>query len=530
VQAKTNAGTAATNLWKSASFNQKLAVGGFVLAGLVVIAILANVATRPSYVPLFAGLQQDDAAQIVGKLKEKKVEYRLASGGNAIEVPEADVYEMRLQMAEAGLPKGGHVGFELFDGNHMGLTEFGEHINYMRALQGELERTISELDSVESARVHLALPEEKLYLEEEKKPTASVVLKMRSGATLTPGQTRGIVHMVSAAVEGLPAENVRVLDTTGKLLSVPAEEGEDGAGDGLASMRLQTKREMEHEIEGKVQTMLDQVAGPGKAVVRVDATLDFNAKDIEEAVYQPAADGKGVLESQQETKETYKGSGSPIATGIPGVAANTAPKPANPAVNTGGNDSYERVDTNNKYQVSKKIEHSKVAPGQLTRLSMALFVDESIKSDALQSLQKAAAAAAGIDTQRGDQVIVESIPFATPKEEDSKQAGGGKARQLYFSVGKDVAAILVLAVFLFFVKSMLKTTSVASAQTNPEPQTSRASASDDEGSSSAANAILAQAGRAPTNGNVDTDKALENLDSERMAQAIRGLMSEADGA
>jgi flagellar M-ring protein FliF len=508
------------NFWAAATTSQKMALAAFIMAGLMVVGIMVNVATRPSFAPLYSGLEQDDAAKIVEKLRDQKIPYRLSGGGGAVEVPSDSVYEARLQLAEEGLPRGGNVGFEIFDTNRVGLTQFGERINYQRALQGELARTISEIDSVASARVHLVLPEPALYSEEETKPSASVVLKLRGGRALGERQVRGIVHLVSSAVEGLSPDDVKILDTSGNLLSAPSGLGGDGGGIVLA--RLEMERQFERQIEQKVQSMLDEVAGQDKAVVRINASLDFDSREMEEAVFEPAADGKGVLESQQELRETYRGKGVPPASGIPGVASNVTPRP--PAVpSTGESEGYERVETTSAYQITKKFQKSTVGPGQIKKIRMALFVDESVDATQVAAIEKAASAAAGIDTERGDQVVVESIPFAQPEEGEEKEETASRAKQFYFTIGKDVAAALLLIIFMVFLRSMFKVKGAAAPA--PAPQTAAAGSAPGQPAQAAAERPAPAAAHPPGmpgNGNA----AVTDLDPERMAHAIQGLLGE----
>ena len=516
----------AAKFWRTATTSQKMALAAFVMAGLVIIGVIATVATRPSYAPLYSGLSQDDAAQIVGKLREQKVDYRLAGGGSAVEVQADKVYDVRLQLAEAGLPRGGNVGFELFDGNHVGLTEFGEHINYQRALQGELERTISELDCVESARVHLVMPESKLYLEEQTRPTASVVLKLRGGRVIGQQQVRGIVHLVSSAVEGLSPDDVKVLDTSGNILGAPGGMSPDSGGGGIALARLQMEREYERQVEQKVQSMLEEVAGPDKAVVRVNASIDFDSRETEESIYEPAADGKGVLDSQQQMQESYTGRGPAVASGIPGIASNSGARPANQPSVGGAGDGYQRVETTSKYQITKKVAKSIIAPGQVKRLSLALFVDQSVAAEQVKALEKAASAAAGIDAARGDQVVVESLPFAEPKKEE-KAESGSKARELYVSVGKDAAAALLLVIFLVFVRSMLKPKS-ATVAVPRGAALAMAAAGAPVAAATAAAAGEAEVKRSSGNGS-NPAEVLAGVDSAQMAQAIKGLLGDVEG-
>ncbi|NIM06547.1 MAG: flagellar M-ring protein FliF [Armatimonadetes bacterium] len=512
------------SFWQSATTSQKMALVAFVMAGIAAVGVIVSVATRPSYAPLYSGLQQDDAGKIVEKLREQKVPYRLTGGGSAVEVASDKVHEVRLQLAEEGLPRGGNVGFELFDTNRVGLTQFGERINYQRALQGELARTISEIDSVSSARVHLVVPEPKLYEEEEARPSASVVLRMRGGRVLAQRQIRGIVHLASSAVEGLSPDDVKILDTSGNLLSAPSDISYGSGGGGIVLARLEMAREFERRTEQKVQSMLDEVAGPNKAVVRINATLDFDSIEMEEAIYEPAGEGKGVLESQQELRESYKGKGVPPASGVPGVTSNLIARPT-PSTATGENEGYERVETSSKYQITKKIQKSSVGPGQVKKIQMALFVDQSIESAQLAALEKAASAAAGIDPQRGDQVVVESIPFAQPEEGADEGGGASRAREFYFSVGKDVLAALLLVVFLVFVRSLFKAKGEAAPVVRPARKTTAARSSTASASAPRAPALARETVRVP-GGNGETTTT--DLDSEKMAYAIQGLLGESE--
>jgi len=510
--------------WQTAGTGSKIAAAAFGLAAIVLIGVMIKVATQPSFAPVYSNLRQEDAAQIVGKLTDAKIPYRISNGGATLEVPTDKVYNVRLEMAEQGLPKGGNVGYEIFDSNRIGLTEFGEHINYQRALQGELERTIAELDSVESARVHLALPEESLYSEQERKPSASVVLRLNtSGQSLTPQEIRGITHLVASGVERLAPEDVRVLDSSGKMLSSSAALGLAG-GDGEVLARLQMKRDFEMQLEQKVQSMLEEVAGEGKAIVRISANLDFDKKELEQSIFAPGTEN-GVLESQQQMHEAYTGSKGQTATqGVPGVGSNAVRNPMVSGSSSNGADSYEKTETNSKYQVNKTVAHSVVAPGQIKNLSMALFVDEALGEVETGKIEKAAAAAAGMDFKRGDEIVVESLSFASAEgeEEKDKKAGASPLKGVYLSIGKDLAAILLLVVFLFFAKSLFKSAGgFRPAPAQPELAPALAASGGVE-----VGAGLPAGGNVPASGNGNPDTALNNVDAEKMAQAIRALMSE----
>jgi flagellar M-ring protein FliF len=440
-------------VWREAGATQRLAILTFIILALGVVAVAAVVASRTSYGVLYSNLQEDDAGSIVAKLKEQKVSYRLAGGGTVVEVPENQVHELRLSLASAGLPRGGNVGFEIFDRSQLGLSEFGEKLNYQRALQGELARTICQLDPVQYARVHIVMPRERLYSANQERASASVVVRLRPGTHLTSDQVRSITNLVSSAIEGLEPQLVTVVDTAGTLLSADPALGGEGGGTTVAAARLALRREYEHEVERNVQTMLDRVLGPGKAVVRANAVINFDKKETEQEQFEPLGKGTGVLESQQEKTETYNG-GVPLPSGVPGTASNIA---LAPATVRSDHDNYQRKETTAQYRVSRKIERTTVEPGQVERLSVAVFVDGDVGSAQKAALENAVATAAGIDLQRGDRVTIEVLPFDTTAA--AKQEKEGKSlerRDLLVSIGKNAAAIALLVVFLLMTRSFFK--------------------------------------------------------------------------
>lgn len=440
-------------MWQKLNGSQKMALGVALLILVVVTFVIAKSATAPHYIQLYGNLTSEDAAVVVQKLQEMKVEYRLAGGGNSIEVPAQRADEIRLSLAGEGLPRGGNIGFELFDKAQIGQSEFGERLNYIRALQGELSRTIGQLNSVRSARVHLALPEDHLYSAEEKKATASVVLDLQ-GPEPTPDEIKAIIHLVASAVEGLAPANVTVVDTENKLLSELADvEG----GDGATSMRLQAQQNVAKQIEQQVQSMLDKVLGPGKSIARANVKLNYDHKTIEREVYTPVGNQTGVVESEQRASESYNGN-KPGATGGPvGAVPNTSPTATVNATRGTGN--YSREENTTQYRVSKSIESTEVSPGQIERLTLALFIDEGIDSTQLESLKKTVATAVGIDPARGDAIEVQPMKFNAPdttaQEKDAK-------KQAWMSqlttVGKYAGGAVLLLIFLMIVSSLYRST------------------------------------------------------------------------
>lgn len=249
-------------------------VGGVLGLSILMFTLLIVFANRTEYRPLFARLSGEDAGEIVRKLKEQKVPYRIEADGSAILVPADKVYELRLSLASEGLPQGGGVGFEIFDRKNFGMTEFVQKLNYQRALQGELSRTISQLTGVEQARVHLAIPAKSLFKDEEKAPSASVVLKMKTAAPPRDSEVQGIVHLVASSVEGMDPDNVSVLDSRGKVLSRTGGSDLNGK---MTSTMLEMQRSYEKTVEERLQVNPGQgrrdrqIGGQGQRGVRFQA-------------------------------------------------------------------------------------------------------------------------------------------------------------------------------------------------------------------------------------------------------------------
>ena len=438
---------AISKLWSELGAGQRILVVAFVAMAVVVVSFGAMVASRPRMSVLFSGLELEDAGAIVKKLDDEKVSYKLSGDGTTIEVPSSQVYDMRLRMATHGLPQGGSVGFEQFDKSSFGMTEFTERVTYQRAMQGELRRTIAALAPVMDARVHLALPQDKVYASEQAPTTASVVLELRRGTPLGDEQVGGIVHLVASAVEGLRPANVTVVDSQGNVLS-EALAGMGGGAGRLTSNQTKLKRQFESDLSANLQSMLARIAGPDNVVVRVSADMNFDRKQATSETYEPtqaaAEDRRGVLLSQETTTETYTGRVTPPG-GVPeGERAAEA-------------DTYELAKSNTQYHVSKRVEEIVTAPGQVKRLSVAVLIDEAVKVGMLDTIRAAATAAAGIDEERGDQITVQRLAFDTSAKEaaDAATAGASKSDGI-LGIAKNVGAAVLLVVFLVFLRSIVK--------------------------------------------------------------------------
>ena len=255
---------------------QRIGLLFFLAVGMAVIPVLLIMGSEPDMSVLFSNVQEEDVQVIVSRLEGQNVPYQLGPGGNTIMVPNDRVHQLRMQLAAEGLPEAGDVGFEIFDRSSFGVGEFAQKVNYRRALQGELTRTISQMPDVQRARVHLVIPERRLFSSDREPASAAVVITPRRGKTLSAAQVQGVVHLVSSSVEGLEPSHVTVVDSRGQVLSQPKEEVQAQ----LTGSQLELRREMERDLERRVQTMLDQVLGVNKSVVRISADLDFRQVEV----------------------------------------------------------------------------------------------------------------------------------------------------------------------------------------------------------------------------------------------------------
>jgi flagellar M-ring protein FliF len=418
------------------SINQRMivlvALAGSI-AGLIAIALWTQ---QPDMQVLFTNLNPEDAAGIVDKLKETKVPYETTGGGNTILVPSAQVHEMRLQLATQGLPHGGGVGFEIFDRSSIGMSDFVQKLNYRRALQGELARTIAQMPEIERARVHLATPERRLFSSDENRARASVVVSLRNGQALAKTQVNGIVHLVSSSVEGLQVKDVTVVDGHGRLLS-SAAGGDDAAG--LTGSQLEYQRTVEKDIETRIQTMLERIVGANKAVVRVSSILDFRKVETTEERYDPNSQ---VVRSEQRGQEKANGVNGVSSGGVPGVQSNVPEGAGQEPVQTSSNNNQTKNETVN-YEISRTVSRVVEPSGSIKQLSVAVLVDGIYETATPPEAGKAASDTAkkymarpeedmkrieeivkkamGYSAERQDQVQVTNVQFDIATEEPSGQ-------------------------------------------------------------------------------------------------------------
>ncbi|HHY37830.1 MAG TPA: flagellar M-ring protein FliF [Clostridia bacterium] len=400
--------------WEAVPANTRRLVwmlGVGVVAGLVIWVVLAG--GKPDFSPLFTDLEQEDAWEIIAFLDEQKIPYELENGGRTVMVPASEVDKLRLSLADKGLPRSGTVGFEIFDRQSLGKTDFERRLDYLRALQGELERTISKMSGIDDVRVHLVLPEETLFVSQEKPASAAVLLKLKPLYSPRPSEIKSIVFLVSRAVQGLAPDNVTVVDSRGNVL-FPSSGGSDSLGeDGLEAAGLNAitlTREFENDLARSVEGLLSRVFGPGNAVVRVKADLDLNKQTIERRLFEPAPDPAGLTRSVQELEETFRGTGLP--------PQNTGPTDANipgyqAASVQGGESEYSRRETTRNLEINEIREQTIVAPGSVKRLSISVVINRPLDAAQVDAVSRTVAAAIGYDPQRNDQITVTGIPFDT---------------------------------------------------------------------------------------------------------------------
>ncbi|MBX6423057.1 flagellar basal-body MS-ring/collar protein FliF [Thermosulfurimonas sp. F29] len=388
--------------------NRQQKIIGSILLLLAVAGFAALIlwSSRPEWALLYRGLPEETAGEIVNYLKNKNIPYRIGPGGS-IKVPKDKVLELRMEIAGQGLVGGPGPGFELFDKGRIGATEFVQRVNYQRALEGELARTIMSLREVKYARVHLALPRESLFVEEEKPPKASVFVSLRPGYTLTRKEILGIVNLVSGAVTGLTPENISIIDSTGRILYRGKKEEEE-----VSATQLAYQRSLEERYRSKIEDLLSRALGPGRAVAQVSVEVDFDKGAIREETYDPEMTAV-VSESVEESSKSSRSQGGPA--GVKGALA--AKAEGNLGLAGRGEVSSKKKIIRN-YEPSRVLKQISIAPGKIKRLSVAVLVDENAvagkdKQAKLEWIEKLVKGAVGYNPDRGDVVEVSTFPFRT---------------------------------------------------------------------------------------------------------------------
>ena len=421
---------------RNLSQRQKIAAGAALAFAIALVVGVILWSRQPDYAVLFSNLAEKDGGAVVASLQQQNVPYKFSDNGNAILVPTNQVHDLRLRMAAQGIPKGGLVGFELMENQKLGISQFHEQVNFQRALEGELSRTISAIASVAAARVHLAIPKQTAFLRDEQKPTASVMVHLHTGRALDPTQIAGIVHLIASSVPQLTNDNVSVIDQNGNLLTKkPDPLRANGALD--ASQILYT-RELEEGFIERVNAILTPLFGKGNFRAQVSADVDFNVTEQTAETYRPNPSPEQSIRSQQSSESQTR---ELAPQGVPGALTNQPPVPATAPVTTppvaGTAGAGQPPITTNKsatinYELDKTVQHTRKALGQIRRLSVAVAVnqrEEKDKSGALkpvplsdeerQRIEKLVGDAVGYNKERGDTLSVASSPFVASQEPET---------------------------------------------------------------------------------------------------------------
>lgn len=431
------------NLWNRFSKRQRYIMLGSALAILIaIIGISAWYGNKPDMVPLFTNMETKDAGEVAAKLKESKIDYEIQENklGTTILVPSKNVHDARLDLASQGLPRG-NKGFEIFDDSKLGVTEFQNKVNYLQALQGELTRTIEQIDAVEKARVHIVLPEDSLYKKNEKPATASIMLRLKPNVELSKKEIKGIVNLAANSIQGLKPENITIVDDTGKILNDPDENEEDSVG-AKTMTQLDMTKKVQDNIQKNVQSLLDQSLGEGRAFARVNVELDFDDRTTDKQTFTPVVDDSGIIRSQQDINETYNGTSTQPG-GAAGVQSNV---PGYVAANNTSNADYEKKESTKNYEINEEKSKVVAAPGSIRRLNVAVLVNDDVNATQQDSILRTVSSAAGINQSRGDTISVEPLPFSTElKDRLAAEQQAEKDRQDRIFYMQVAAVLLVLA-------------------------------------------------------------------------------------
>lgn len=368
---------------------------------------------------VFSGLAPEDALAVTQKLHEASIEYKLDATGSSISVPSARSADARLAIAGAGLPHTGRIGFELFDRTNLGASDFAEQVNYRRALEGEIERTIATLGEVEQARVHLTFAKESVFLDEKRPSKATVVLRLRRAAPLSQSNVTAIANLVASAVDGLAPESVAIIDSDGRLLNRPRDSNDAGAQ--LAEADLEYKRQVEAEMIGKVNAALEPLLGAGRFRAGVNVDCDFSTSEENEEAFDSS---KSVIVSSQSTEES---SATGLSGGTPGAASNLPKPTAQPAKPAVGASGITRKSENLAWQPGRTVRRTVQPRGMIRRISAAVLVDQTVRlqgsgakarkvlvppsPETMKAVKDVVAGVMGLNEQRGDVITVESLPF-----------------------------------------------------------------------------------------------------------------------
>lgn len=444
-------------------------------AALAIAAIVALVlwSRAPDYRVLYSNLSDRDGGAIIAALQQANVPYKFADAGGAILVPANQVHETRLKLAAMGLPKGGSVGFELMDNQKFGISQFAEQVNYQRALEGELQRTVESINAVRAARVHLAIPKPSVFVRDREAPSASVLVDLYPGRVLDEGQVLAVTRMVSSSVPDMPAKNVTIVDQDGNLLTQTA------SATGLDASQLKYVQQIERNTQKRIDAILAPIFGAGNARSQVSADVDFSKIEQTSESYGPnGTPQQSAIRSQQTSSSTELAQSG--ASGVPGALSNTPPQPASaPIVASNGQPAgpaatpvSDRKDSTTNYELDKTVRHVEQSMGTIKRLSVAVVVNyqpstdakgrvtmQPLAADKLAQVQQLVKDAMGYDEKRGDSVNVVNSAFSAAADPFANLPWWRQPDMI--ELGKDITkwlgvAAAAAALYFMFVRPALR--------------------------------------------------------------------------
>ena len=454
------------NIWKSLDLQRRILVGVVFASVVIVLLSMSLWQASPSYTVLFANLQLDDAAAVVDSLKTSGIPYKISGEGTTILIPDKRVAETRLTLAQEGIPRGGGVGYEIFDRTRLGITSFEQKVNLKRATEGELARTINQFNEVKWSRVQIVVPEDRLFTEQQGEPTAAVLLNLIPGCTLGPNQVRAVQRLIANSIEGMQPGNVTILDQHANALTTPSGSGL--ASSELSSSQFELRSRVEKHFQRKLLSMFDRIVGPDKSVVSVSVDLDFDKIEKTEEKYDP--DGAVVRSEERQKESTTAPASSPE--GVAGISANlpTIAQPASPSI---GGPQKQTSSSVTNFEISKTIAHIIKSPSTMKGISVSIVVDGTYKTgvddegqptreyvartdDEIEKYKRMALAAVGNSANSVAEVI--NIPLdATIAEWDRLAAVKARDRlDLYYAIGRGGVSVAILVAIFLMVRYIIK--------------------------------------------------------------------------
>ena len=417
-------------MWRGLNVQTRILLGTIVFALILGLIFLANWAGKPQYAVLYSGLEQREASNVVDWLQENNIDYRLEASGSTILVPQSEKFDLRLSIAGEGLtPQGGSVGFEIFDETRLGMTDQERRIQYIRAVSGEMERSIALIDGVQKAKVKISLPKESLFSEQEKPATSSVVLKLSPGFRLRESNVTAITQLLAGGIEGLNPENVTVVDTSGRIYT--DSYGEDQFSQ-FSNKQLEFQHTIERKMTRKVESLLTRVFGPDNYAVTVTADINFDKKEIQDIIYTPVVGDEGIVRSEQTYEEEYEGGSGDQATGVPGAESNI---PQYQETGSNNESNFAKEESTVNYEINERHIQQIVTDNGIEKLSVSVIVNrQEFSEEERQQFTDIISSAIGYNQERGDQITVTGMAFDNSLEDmmaETQNEGVLTQRQLF---------------------------------------------------------------------------------------------------